>query len=162
MRFHHVALFVSEIDTALRLWVDVLGFEVIARGEIPSPPSSEGTRIDPSVLDDVFGVIGARSNFALLESSGGALIELQEPIVPAIIVTPKENLRYGHTGIHEVAFLVPDAQEWFDRIKAAGYEMQTDYVWPWAGAGKSFLFYDADGNMIQINQQATGSVPAWR
>lgn len=162
MKFHHVALFVSDIDTALRLWVDVLSFRVIARGEIPSPPSEEGARIDSTVIDDVFGVTGARSHFALLEAEGGALIELQQPIVPAIVATPKENLRYGHTGIHEVAFLVTDVQEWFDRVKATGYETQTDYVWPWAGTGKSFLFYDHDGNMIQFNQQAIGSVPAWR
>ncbi|KXX59549.1 VOC family protein [Rhodococcus sp. LB1] len=162
MKFHHVALFVSNLDTALKLWVDVLDFKVVARGVIPTPATSDDARIEASALDDIFGVKGAKSHFALLKSVGNALIELQEPIIPAIIATPRENLRYGHTGIHEVAFLVDDAQEWFDRVKAAGYEMQTDYVWPWAGNGKSFLFYDADGNMIQFNQQASGSTPAWR
>jgi hypothetical protein len=38
---------------------------------------------------------------------------------------------------------------WFEKIKAAGYEPQTDYVWT-IGSLRSFLFYDPDGNLIQL------------
>ena len=38
----------------------------------------------------------------------------------------------------------------WNKVRAAGYETQTEYVWQCASIGRSFLFYDKDGNMIQI------------
>jgi catechol 2,3-dioxygenase-like lactoylglutathione lyase family enzyme len=163
VKFHHVAIMVSDLDVALQLWINVLDFEVVIRTQIPTPDFSADGRISAHVLDDIFGVSGARSEMALLRSAGGAMVELQRPENPDIVATPKEHLRYGHTGIHEVAFLVDDAQMWFERVRAAGYKTQTDYVWPWTSSGMSFLFYDADGNLIQLNQQGWGvGTPSWR
>lgn len=161
MRFHHMGVFVSDIDQALRLWVDVLGFTLTHRAIIPDGRRDQpGTRMPQETLDDIFGVVGARSEMALLTSPDGAMIELQRPMTPAIEKTPPERLRYGHTGIHELGFQVENIEDWFARIRAAGYETQTDYVWPWAVTGKSFLFYDGDGNLIQFCEQK--GVPSWR
>ncbi len=161
MRFHHMGVFVSDLDEALKLWVDVLGFTLTHRAVIPDGRRDEpGTRMAQETLDDIFGVTGARSEMALLTSADGAMIELQCPEVPRIEKTPPENLRYGHTGIHELGFQVEDIDGWFDKIRAAGYRTQTDYVWPWAVTGKSFLFYDQDGNLIQFCQQK--GLPSWR
>lgn len=161
MKFHHVALFVSDIDQAISLWRDVLGFEVVTDRIIPDKAAGKDSRMSQEVLDDIMGVKGATARMALLQSAEGAMIELQQPSVPQIVSTPKENLRYGHTGIHEVAFLVEDIDEWFEKVRDAGYETQTEYVWPWAGQGKSFLFYDHDGNLIQFNQQRSYGQPSW-
>lgn len=162
MKFHHVALFVSDTDRALELWRDLLEFRVVIDRTIPdTPPEGEDPRMPQEVLDDIFGVAGARSRMVLLESTEGAMIELQQPIVPTVAKTPPENLRYHHTGTHEVAFLVEDVEKWFDKVRDAGFETNTPYVWPWAVHGKSFLFYDHDGNMIQLNQQRTYGVPSW-
>lgn len=155
MRFHHMAIFVTDIDAALALWVDVLGFTLTHRGMIP-----DGERMRQETLDAIFGVEGARSEMALLTSPDGAMIELQRPEVPEIRRTPPEMQRYGHTGIHELGFQVEDIEGWFARIHEAGFETQTDHVWPWAGTGKSFLFHDGEGNMIQFCEQAGD--PAWR
>ena len=161
MRFHHMAVFVSDLDEALRLWIDVLGFELTHRATIPDGRLREpGTRIAQETLDDIFGVDGAKSEMALLTSKDGAMIELQCPSTPAIEKTPPENLRYGHTGIHELGLQVENIEQWFEKIRAAGYQTQTDYIWPWAGTGKSFLFYDADGNLIQFCEQR--GLPSWR
>ena len=162
MKFHHVALFVSDLDKSLKLWRDVLGFEVLVDRIIPDTATDGGhARMPQHVLDDIFGVEGATSRMALLQSADGAMIELQEPTVPAVQKTPRENLRYRHTGIHEVAFLVEDIGPWFDKVRGAGYETNTDYIWTWAVNGKSFLFYDDDGNMIQFNQQRSHERPSW-
>ncbi len=161
MRFHHMGVFVSDIDEALRLWIDVLGFALTHRGFIPDGRRDQpGTRMPAETLDDIFGVDGARSEMALLTSPDGAMIELQCPIAPKIERTPPQNLRYGHTGIHELGFQVEDIDGWFERIRAAGYQTQTDCVWPWAVNGKSFLFYDQDGNLIQFCEQK--GKPSWR
>jgi catechol 2,3-dioxygenase-like lactoylglutathione lyase family enzyme len=138
MKFHHMALMVTNLEDAIRLWRDVMGFElgvetVIPDGSEPGP----NTFMYPALLDDIFKIKGARS-------------ELQECLNPAITKTPEENLRYGHTGIHELGLLVTDIDGWFEKVRAAGYRTQTDYVWQCASMGRSFLFYDQDGNMIQL------------
>ncbi|HEY5849021.1 MAG TPA: VOC family protein [Microlunatus sp.] len=163
MKFHHVALFVSDIDKSIKLWRDVLGFDLVVQSTIPDTATNgEKARMPQQVLDDIFGVPGATSRMALLKSADGAMIELQQPLVPAVIGTPPENLRYHHTGIHEVAFLVEDIESWFTKVRDAGYQTNTEYVWTWAVTGKSFLFYDDDGNMIQFNQQRTYGTPSWQ
>ncbi|MSR15547.1 MAG: VOC family protein [Gammaproteobacteria bacterium] len=160
MRFHHMAIFVSDMTEAVRLWRDVLGFKIAVDTTIPDGPEpGPKTFMYPALLDDIFKVKGARSKMILLMSDEGALIELQECEVPAIAKTPPENLRYGHTGIHELGLQVENIDGWFDKIKGAGYQMQTDYVWACASIGRSFLFYDADGNMIQLWEHM--SSPTW-
>lgn len=153
MQFHHMAVFVSDLSEAIRLWRDVLGFnldfeQTLPDGAEPGP----NVFMYPRLLDDIFKVKGAQSKMALLSSSKGALIELQQCENPKIQRTPPENLRYGHTGFHELGLLVDDIDYWFTRIKESGYETQTDYVWDCASIGRSFLFYDMDGNMIQMWQ----------
>ena len=130
-----------------------MGFELILRKTLPDgPKTSAKTYIYPELLDDIFKVKGARSKMAILRSAEGALIELQHCEVPAIKKTDPKTLRYGHTGFHELGLLVEDIDSFFEKIKRAGYETQTDYVWKCADIGRSFLFYDQDGNMIQIWQ----------
>lgn len=153
MRFHHMAVFVTDLQEAIHLWRDVMGFDLVVEteipdGEVPGPK----TYMYPKLLDDIFKVNGARSKMALLASKEGALIELQQCEVPKIQKTPPENLRYGHTGFHELGLLVDDIDAFFQKIRAAGYQTQTEYVWQCADIGRSFLFYDKEGNMIQIWQ----------
>jgi catechol 2,3-dioxygenase-like lactoylglutathione lyase family enzyme len=153
MRFHHMAVFVSDLQEAIHLWRDVMGFDLVVETEIPdgAVPGPK-TYMYPKLLDDIFKVKGARSKMALLASKEGALIELQQCEVPKIQRTPPENLRYGHTGFHELGLLVDDIDGFFAKVRAAGYQTQTEYVWQCADIGRSFLFYDKEGNMIQIWQ----------
>ena len=151
MRFHHMAIFVSDLQQAIHLWRDVMGLELAVETVIPDGPEpGPNTYMYPKLLDDIFKVPGARSKMALLSSKEGALIELQECENPAIEKTPKQNLRYGHTGFHELGLVIDDIDAFFLKIRAAGYETQTEYVWECADIGRSFLFYDHDGNMIQM------------
>lgn len=162
MRFHHMAVMVSDLPKAIGLWRDVLGFNLDVETVIPDGETvGPDTIMYPALLDDIFKVDGARSKMALLSSDEGAMIELQECEVPAIRKTPPERLRYAHTGIHELGLLVDDINGWFDKIRQAGYRTQTEYVWPCASMGRSFLFYDDDGNMIQLweNASRTGWQP---
>lgn len=148
-----MAVMVSDLQEAIHLWRDVLGFELVLERTLPDG-TSPGPKVlmYPELLDDIFKVKGARSKMGWLKSPEGALIELQECENPAIQTTPPDNLRYGHTGIHELGLLVDDIEHWFKKIRAAGYEMQTDYIWSCGNFARSFLFYDKDGNMIQMWQ----------
>ena len=160
MNFHHMAIFVSDMPEAVRLWRDVLGFKVVVDTMIPDGAApGPKTYMYPALLDDIFKVKGALSKMVLLTSDEGALIELQQCENPNIQKTPPENLRYGHTGFHELGLLVTDIDGWFDKVRAAGFKTQTEYVWPCANIGRSFLFYDADGNMIQLWEHTRS--PTW-
>lgn len=151
MRFHHMAIFVADLDAALRLWRDVLGFTLIKDDIVPDG-TAPGPRVylTPALLDDIFKVKDARSRMAILVSDEGAIIELQQCENPRIERTPPERQRYAHTGIHELGLVVDDIDGWFDKVRAAGYTTQTEYVWPVGDFGHSFIFYDDEGNMIQF------------
>lgn len=149
----------ADLDASVRLWCDVLGFTVNIRKDLPdgAEPGPE-TLVYPKLLDDAFQARGARSRMAILSSADGAVIELQEPQFPAVERTPPENLRYRHTGFHELGLHVDDIDGFFERVRAAGYETQTDYVWSSGTLGRSFLFYDHEGNLIQLWQDSETAV----
>lgn len=162
MRFHHMAIIVKDLQAAVQLWRDVMGFSVDIERVIPDGAGpGPDTIMYPDLLDDIFKVKGARSNMVLLSSKDGALIELQQCENPAVSLTPPENLRYSHTGFHELGLVVDDIDAVFAKVRAAGYETQTEYVWPCASLGRSFLFYDKEGNMIQIWQQRGAGPGSW-
>jgi catechol 2,3-dioxygenase-like lactoylglutathione lyase family enzyme len=160
MDIHHVCLAVMDMERSLGCYRDLLGFRVILDVELPDGPG-EGTYHDQQQLDDIFHTRGTRSRMIMLRSKEGALLELQQPFNPVVQPAPADHLRYGWTGMKELAFAVSDIDEWFEKVRAAGYETQTDYVWSYGvftkegapGVGRSFLFYDPDGTMLQLNEQ---------
>lgn len=116
------------------------------------PPENYFTKKD---FDNVWGAENAKSHMVCVyHPASGAVIELQHSLYPEAANVPRSERAYGHCGIREVAFNITEIEQWYDKIKAAGYEMQTDYIWITAGNTKSFLFYDDDGNMIQLCQVA--------
>jgi catechol 2,3-dioxygenase-like lactoylglutathione lyase family enzyme len=153
MRIHHVALVVADVDASLAVYRDLLGFEVIVDVGLPDGPG-ERTYFTGARLDDIFKVPGSRSRMLLLRSQEGTLIELQQPSAPAVRRATREQAGYAVTGFTELAFAVDGIDAWFERVRAAGLETQTDYVWSYAGLGRSFLFHDPDGNLVQLNEDA--------
>lgn len=145
MKFHHMCLIVRDIDESLKLYRDILEFSPFVDTVIP-----DDKYFDQKTLNDIFKVRGAKSRMVLAASAGGSLLEFQQPLVPAIQQTPDKYLRYGYTGFSELALQITDIDEWFDKIRAAGFETQTEYVWDAGGIVRSFIFYDADGHMVQM------------
>jgi len=152
MKIHHVCVVVSDMEESLKLYKDVLGFNVMLDRIIPDG-SEHGCFFEQQTLDDIFQIKGAKSRMVLIRSEEGSIIELEQPIVPKIQKVAKEYLRYGFVGISEIAFGVTNIDEWFEKIKTAGYETQTNYIWEYGGIGRSFLFFDPDGNMLQMNEE---------
>ena len=100
MDYHHTCLVVSDTEASLALYRDVMDFRIVVDTTIPEGDS--GGYFDQRTLDDIFDVDGANSRLVLLASRTGALLELEEPRVPAVQKTPREQLRYGYTGISEM------------------------------------------------------------
>lgn len=160
MKFHHMMITVSNMDEAIRLWRDIMGFDLVYDGYLPDGKEKGPTCVMyPELLDAIFHTKDAKARCVLFQHKGGAMLEIQEPVNPAITITPKEKLKYGNTGVRELGLFVKDIDGFYKKIKEAGYEMQTDYVWDCATMGRSFLFFDYDGNMIQL-WEADGE-PSW-
>ena len=166
MRFHHMCLITADLEQSIAFWRDIMGYTLTVKSGLP-----DGDRLDslctPKLLDDSFGVRGARSTMAILTSENdGTFIELQQPETPNVQLTPPEKLLYGYTGIRELGLVVENIDEMFNKVRAAGLRTQTDYVWQTAHRpvapgevpppdGRSFIFSDYEGNLIQLWQYIT-------
>jgi catechol 2,3-dioxygenase-like lactoylglutathione lyase family enzyme len=150
MQFHHFAITVSDLDKSLELYRDLMGMEVEVEAEIPDSPESGDPIVTKHLIESCFGP-GSRARMAYLTSPGGAILELQQPLNPPVVKTDKASFSYPHTGMHELAFHITDIDDWFDRVRDAGYQTQTDHVWTWRrDTWRSFLFHDPDGHFVQL------------
>ena len=166
MRYHHMCLVTADLEQSIAFWRDIMGFTVKVKSEIPDGEGPDSLCV-PKLLDDAFGIRGARSKMAILTSENdGTFLELQQPETPNVQLTPPEKLQYGYTGIRELGLLVDNIDEMFDKVRAAGLRTQTDYIWATAHRpavpgdvpppdGRSFSFYDYEGNIIQLWQYIT-------
>lgn len=158
MRFHHVCVVTCSLEPQIAMWRDLMGFELAARLTIPDGDDyGPLVRAPRALVEDLYKVPGATADVAVMLSSEGAMIELLEPHIPATRRTPPEQLLYADSGIREIAIALKDIDGFFEKVKAQGYKLQTEYVWKCADLGKSFIFYDPDGNMIQIWEDTVSS-----
>lgn len=155
MRFHHMCLIVSDLDRAVAMWTGLMEFRLDKRFVAPHANDPDSARLMAAILAED----GMKTEIALLSSAGGALIELQQPRDGPIHRRKRHELSYRHTGIRELALAVDDIDRWWHRVRDAGYETQTDYVWTAGTLGRSFLFFDDDSNLIQLWQNS--SETAW-
>jgi catechol 2,3-dioxygenase-like lactoylglutathione lyase family enzyme len=156
MHFHHVCVIVSDLERAVDMWTTLFDFTVDSRFTAPDDAMAAAPDSTfPKLMEDIWGMPGTRTKLALLSSPGGAKLELQEALNPKIRELPREYHSYYYTGIREIAFQVQGIDAWFDKIKAAGFELQTDYVWNVSGTGRTFQFYDHDHHLIQLWEDPT-------
>jgi predicted enzyme related to lactoylglutathione lyase len=48
--------------------------------------------------------------------------------------------------------VVEDIDAYFTKVREAGLAVQTDYIWTTQSGDRSFIFYDREGNQIQLWQ----------
>ena len=159
MRFNHVAIVVTDVERALSLYRDLLGFRLAS--DVVLPDESEAIGLDPGQLSESFRHAGARARVLALivDEADGSFLEILHPLEPPAAPMPNQFRGYAFAAIREVAFLVDDIDVWFERVRSGGYETQTRSVWEAGGLMRSFIFYDQDGNRVQLVEQ-TGSFRA--
>lgn len=151
MRFHHVCLIVSDLQRSIDMWTTLFDFKVDI--DVTAPDDELAATPDssfPKLMEDIWKIPHPRTRVALLSSPGGALIELQESLDPPIRKLPEEYHSYFYTGMREVAFRVDDIDSWFEKVKVAGYRLQTPYIWSFGDSARSFQFHDDDNHLIQL------------
>ena len=145
MEWHSIMIVYADMDKALELWRDVLGFTVITDGV------TSGEYFAAGVWPDIFDKEEPPTfRCACLQHDTGAMLELHQPIDPPVTELPEDAFSYWHPGALELTLRVRNIDGWLKKIKAAGYTTTTDYVWDCGNIGRSFLFYDSEGHMIQL------------
>jgi catechol 2,3-dioxygenase-like lactoylglutathione lyase family enzyme len=145
-----MCLIVSDLGKAIAMWTDLMGFRLDKEFVAPHTGNAESEKL----MGDILKIKGMKTKVALLSSPGGALIELQEPVNRPVRKTPREDMSYRHTGVRELGLEVDNIDAWYEKVRKAGYETQTDYVWTAGTLGRSFLFFDDDHNLIQLWQNS--------
>ena len=151
MRFHHVCLIVSDLDRALELWTKLFDFEIDV--QVTAPDDALAASPDASfsqLIEDIKGIPDTRTKVALLSSPGGARLELLQSLNPPTERLPEKYHSYFQTGMRELGFRVDGIDAWFEKVRDAGYRLQTPYVWSFGETGRSFAFHDDDGHIIQL------------
>ena len=164
MFFHHICIVTTDHDRQVDLWQKIMGFSLRVRTIIPDGENWAPTVLAPrALLADLYKTPGAKADVAVMVSEQGAIMELLAPIVPEVQKTPADKLLYKDSGIREIALAIEGIDTFYNKVRAAGYKTQTEYVWPAANLGRTFIFYDPDGNMIQMwehNPDAVDSIRA--
>ena len=112
MRFHHMCIVTPNVDRQVEMWRDLMGFKVVYKGEIP-----DGEEFLPSVmaprklLEDLYKVPGASATVAVMMSDEGAMMELLQPHIPDVRLTPIEKLGYADSGFHELGIATTDIDQ---------------------------------------------------
>jgi catechol 2,3-dioxygenase-like lactoylglutathione lyase family enzyme len=138
----HTGITVSNLESSLAFWRDVLGFEF-----------SHAAHQTGELAAEITGVEGAEIKLAVLKAPGGHKIELLEYVAP--MDRKRENLRPCDVGSVHVALLVNDLNLVLERIAASGWkaagEAQTLIKGP--NAGKRVVYVrDPDGTTIEFMQ----------
>jgi catechol 2,3-dioxygenase-like lactoylglutathione lyase family enzyme len=144
MLINHICIMVSDLERSLRFYRDLLGFE-----NIMFDSNEPGIMFDAPTIDAILGAKRAKTRVVILTDEHGTVLEIQQASNPHTTKTPDKYLRYGWTGITELALTAPDIDDLWRKVTEAGIETQTSFMWAPQPAVRSFLFYDPDGALIQ-------------
>ena len=109
VNIHHVSIFVADMDRAIHLFRDILGFEM--SWHIPEAGGKQ--------LSALLGIEDMKAELAYLKSgSDGISIELARLIRP--VVAP-QGIRFGSIGTMGVSIAVPDVDSLYDRLNEEGW-----------------------------------------
>ena len=143
--FSHVCVGVSDMDTALTFYTDILGMDVVF-----------DVNLDGEGLESVTGTSGAHGRMVggLI---GGTMVELLD------LGTVPANPEGPHLGYTNISFRVRDLDDTYKRLSA---HLDLNYGPPTSIAGVRMLFlYDPDGTpieFIELPGGATSTVEMWR
>jgi glyoxylase I family protein len=132
---HHVALSVSDIDRSIRFYCDLLGMQLLRRGEFAQ-----------GAMDRITRLRGTRGRSAMLRA-GGQHIELFEFAAPQPKAMASDREVCDH-GITHFCIHVERVQEEYERLRAAGVEFNCApqaFGVMWATYG-----HDPDGNIFEL------------
>jgi catechol 2,3-dioxygenase-like lactoylglutathione lyase family enzyme len=153
--FNHVAVSVTDIDSAMRWYRDVIHMTLLVEPTEITTYEKEEKNYDPhlaKLVKAIFGPKLGKFKICHMSSANGVGIELFQFIEPASQLRPEENnFEYWKTGYFHICITEPNIQELADKIASTGGKRRTDVMEVALGSGKKFCFCeDPFGNVIEI------------
>jgi glyoxylase I family protein len=137
----HTGITVSNLESSLMFWRDVLGFEFLHRAH------QEG-----EMAEQITGVKGAELKLAVVKAPGGHKIELIEYLAPADR-KKDAHLRPCDVGHVHIALTVENLEPLLEKIAASNWKVPGNPQALTAGpnAGKRVIYVrDPDGTTIEF------------
>jgi len=141
-RLHHLAVFVTDMDRASHLFLDVLGWKCLWRAEAVSLRGlAEGLGVPDSPVDLAY-LAGTPHQSAL------ELIRIRDREANAT-----RRIRYGEAGSGHLSVVVEDIDEMYRRLAAEGWPPLTSIIAACTGGGEGvrlFFFRTEDALTVEI------------
>lgn len=153
--FNHVGVSVTDIDSAMQWYRDVLQMTPLVEPTVMTTYEKEEKNYDPhlaTLVRAIFGPKFGKLKVCHMSSANGVGIELFQFIEPASELRPSENnFEYWKTGYFHICLTEPNIEEFADKIASTGGKKRTDVLEVAPGSGKKFCFCeDPFGNVIEI------------
>jgi catechol-2,3-dioxygenase len=154
--FNHVAVSVTDIDSAMRWYRDVIQMTVLVEPMEINTYEKEEKNYDPHLamlMRTIFGPRLGKVKICHMSSANGVGIELFQFIEPAAEsrLDEQDNFEYWKTGYFHVALTEPNIEELADKIASTGGMRRTDVMELVPGSDRKFCFCeDPFGNIIEI------------
>jgi catechol-2,3-dioxygenase len=154
--FNHVAVSVTDIDSAMRWYRDVIQMTVLVEPMEINTYEKEEKNYDPhlaTLMRTIFGPRLGKVKICHMSSANGVGIELFQFIEPAAEsrLDEQDNFEYWKTGYFHVAMTEPNIEELADKIASTGGMRRTDVLELVPGSDRKFCFCeDPFGNIIEI------------
>lgn len=134
MNMDHVGIVVSDLDSAIKFWVDILDFKVVERFDRSGKD-----------IDRLQGIPSVDFHVVKMLDSSGAVVELLHYRGTS---GAAEKQRLCDCGIRHLAFSVDDVRAYYDLLVQNGCEVISEPV-----EDQPFLIFfvrDPDGNLIEF------------
>jgi len=142
--FNHVAISVTDIDSAMRWYRDVIQMTLLVEPTEVTTYQEEQKNYDPHLVTLVKAIFGpklGRFRYCHMSSANGVGIELFQFIEPASELRSKENnFEYWKTGYSHIALTEPNIEELAHKIASTGGKRRTDVMELAPGSGKKLCF----------------------
>ena len=153
--FNHVAVSVTDIDSGMRWYRDVIQMTLLVEPTEVTTYEKEQKNYDPhlaTLVRAIFGPKLGKFKFCHMISANGAGIELFQFIEPVSELRSEENnFEYWKTGYSHICLTEPNIEGLADQIASTGGKRRTDVMELASGSGKKFCFCeDPFGNVIEI------------
>ena len=142
-----VGILVSDMDTALQLFVDALGMEVIMEARNVIQPAQ-----------GLSGVADQRMHVVMLHGEGGVDLEIHQYVDPP--AKPCAPMNHNDLGSMHFMLRVDDIFAVCDKVTALGYPLMNPVVESRHIPGFKFTYFRGpDGVMVELHE---GEVPRVR
>ena len=137
MKFHHTAISVTDLDTSLKFYRDILGLKVVR--EVP--------KISGPAFEAIDLPAGSSCRIALIAAGDGSYIQLSQFSPKGKL--PRPDSSQSDIGLIHVGFRVTQIEKLYEELSRKGVKLNCSVQTPEEGL-KAFSLDDPDGVRLEF------------